>query len=457
MFVAPFVLYGGDLGFRTSDGVYHITTFHLYYSLFICASWLWLAITSAYLFSSWYSKKSAVQYWQRSETLIFFLLLCATGLPVFVLHQLVKLPAAFENIVHIISVAAYLAFGLGIGLIFDHRRDKQDHVPSFEIILTCSLFAVLALLPIVLGKAVEAACTSAVLIAALSVVRVRRASRYAAILLAGSLVASAMVVKTPIRQLFYDGSVYARIEINDRCFPRLLDCLHEKMERPSIGNFSSWFDDDIISFSSYDPNFNKIMFSQTVLGKKPHYILARILHRLNHLGLLAHATSLTPDTIPFWEWRTYIIIPYIMVPRAVWPGKPEAGVANFFGRQYKILDQNDMQTTANIDPITEAWIDGGWLAILLSAVVAGALLGGLLRWLRSGGDQEIRFLASIIIAANLVYFESEAALILGSLLQDLAFLGGMLVIFRLLTKRPLLTKWRRLFRNPAGAAIPSKG
>jgi hypothetical protein len=457
MFVAPFVLYGGELDFRTSDGVYHITVPHLYYSLFVCASWLALVVACAYLFSRWRSKKSAMRYWERSELLRFFILLCTTGLPVFVLHQLVKFPAAFENIVHIIGVAAYLAFGLGIGLIFDRRWDKQDGIPSFEIILTCSLFAVLALLPILLGKAVEAACTSAVLIAALSVIRVRRASRYAAILLAGSLVTAAMVVKTPIRQLLYDGSVYARIEISDRCFPRLLDCLHEKMERPSIEAFSFWFDDDIVSFSSFDPNFNKIIFSETVLGRKPHYILARILHRLNHLGVLAHAISLTPDALPFWGWRTYIIIPYTMVPRAIWPGKPQAGVANLFGRQYKILDQDDMQTTANIDPVTEAWIDGGWLAILLSSVVTGVLLGGLLRWLRSGGDQEIRFLAAIIVAANLVYFESEAALILGNLLQQLVFLGGMLVVFRLLTKWPLLTKWHRLFRNPAGVAIPSRG
>jgi len=91
-----------------------------------------------------------------------------------------------------------------------------------------------------------------------------------------------------------------------------------------------------------------------------------------------------------------------MVPRFVWPEKPQAGVANFFGRQYQILDQEDMETTANIDPVTEAWIDDGWLAILLSSVVMGALLGVLLRWLRSGGDQDVRFLASIVIVVNLV-------------------------------------------------------
>ena len=449
MFVIPFALYGGDLNFRTSDGVYHVSKANLYFAIFICASWLSLAAISACLCASCFKAKSASQYWRQSEASSLFLVLYVVGLPVFAFHQLFKLPSAFENLVHIISIAAYLAAGLGIRLMFDGERTAEPNRRSVELALTSLLFAVLVALPIVLGKAVEVAYASAVLVAALSVARVQHINRLAAVLLAGGLVAVAMVVKTPVRQLFYDGSLYSRIDINDRCFPRLLDCLHERMVQPAR-SFSAWFDGDIASFSSYDPNFDKIIFSTEILGEKSHYVLARIVHRVNHLGVLAHAVSVTPDAIPFWGWKTYSIMPYILIPRAVWPEKPQAGVANIFGRQYQILDQTDMLTTANIDPVTEAWIDGGWFAIFLSSIAMGAFLGGLLRWLRAGGDQEIRFLASIIVAINLACFESEAAIIVGSLFQELAFLGAIMVVFR------LLTKWRRLFRNSV-QVVPSKG
>ena len=444
MFVVPFVLYRGDLDFRTFNGAYHISEDVLHYALFVFASWLLLVMASAWPFVRCFSKRSAPEYWRRSEATTLFLLLYAVGMPVFVLHQLVKLPPAFETPIHVISVSAYLALGLGIRLVFDHRREAPSGVSSFALILTGSLFTVLVLVPIILGKAAEVAYASVVLIAALSVARVRHSKRYPLMLLAGGLMAAAMLVKTPIRQVFYEGSVYTRIDIDAHCFSRLEDCLLGKIDMPRGTSFSSWFTDDIASFSVYDPNFNKIVLPRAALNGTFHYVLGRIVHRLNHLGILAHAVSLTPDTLPFWGWKTYNIMPYIMIPRAVWPEKPRAGFANLFGRQYEILDPEDMQTTENIDAVTEAWISGGWLAIALSSVGMGAVLGGLLSWLRRGGDQDIRFLASMVIAINVTCLESEMALIVGNLLQELAFLGAVMVVFY------LSTRWRRLLSKSHG-------
>jgi len=444
MFVVPFILYGGDLNFRTPDGVYHISKNNLHEALLICASWLLLVAISAWLCTRCFPKRSAPEYWRPFEAAKLFLLLYAVGIPVFVFHQLFRLPLAFENLVHIISISAYLALALGISLSFDHRRETQPGILSFERILTCSLFCVLTLLPIVLGKAAEVAYASIVLIAVLSITRVQHARRYPAMMLAGSLVAAAMLVKTPVRQLFHEGTVYIKIDIDAHCFPRLRDCLHRNIGQPQGTSFSSWFDGDAVSFSSYDPNFNKIVLPQAVSGGTFHYVLGRIVHRLNHLGVLAHAVSLSPDVIPFWGWKTYEVMPYVLIPRAVWPEKPQAGFANLFGRRYQILEPADMETTANIDPVTEAWISGGWLAIALSSVGLGALFGGLLGWLRRGGDQEIRFLTSIVIAINVTCFESEVALIVGNLLQGLAFWGAVVVIFC------LLTRWRRAFIKSHG-------
>lgn len=436
MFILPLVLYGGKINIRTVDGVYRLATGDLLDALFVFASWIVIAIAFAGAGIKLFPKTGDARYWSRTRLNRVFFYLSILGGGIFVVHQIVVFPPTLENLVHLASMAAYWALGLGLCLVFDPRQDVRGDFWGFSLFLTIVLFLVLTLLPIVLGKAAGVASAAVVVVVALYLIRARFATKMAAILFAGFLVAASMAMKTTLREVFYEGRVYQRI-----AWSSLINTLEAKRTDRAINRTMAQITDSLANdrnaFSSYDQNLGNIILPSEMLGGHLLYSVARIGHRLNHLGLLGHVIVSTPGMVPYWGGATYKPIFSVPIPRAVWPEKPRVEFANRFGRQYKLLMPDDGVTTVNIDPVTEAWMNGGWLAVLFSSAGIGLFFGGILGWLRSGGDQHVRFLAALTVVLNVALFESETALIIGGLIQGLLFLGAIVIGAR------LLVWWRR--------------
>lgn len=475
MFIVPLIMYGGKLNISTVDGSYELTTNERLYALLVLSSWFAIAVVFAGLGTKLFPKTRDMAYWPRARLEKVFLYLSIFGGTAFVVHQFFIFPPAVENLIHFSSMAAYWALGLGLCLAFDPSQ-KASGGRDYWLFLTLLLFMILTLIPLILGKATSVASAGVVLIVSLYVVRARISTKMAAILLASVLVALGMTVKTTLRQVLHEGGVYQR--------PAIVDFLANLTTNPdtisasqaskevtanalmdasqingadahslcSVGRgpvsmggdgnalikcaevMADTLENDITAFSEYDQNLDNIIFSREFLGERLHFAVARVVHRLNHLGLLGHVIVSTPDMVPSWGGSTYKSLLFLAVPRAVWPDKPSVGVANLFGRQYGLLVPDDRVTTVNVDPVTEAWMNGGWLAVLLSSAGIGLLFGGILGWLKSGGDQHIRLLVALTVALHVALFESETALIIGGLIQGLLFLGAIVVATQLLSK-----------------------
>lgn len=447
MFVVPLILYGGKLNISTVDGIYGLTTSELLYTLLVLSLWFVIAVVFASLGAKLFPKTRDVAYWPQERLEKIFLFFSILGSTAFVVHQFFIFPPAIENLIHLFSMVAYWALGLGLCLVFSPSQ-KASSGRDYRLFLTIFLFTILMLIPLILGKATSMASAGVVLIGSLYIVRTRTSTKMAAILLVAVLVALGMAVKTTIRQVLHEGGVYQR--------PALVDFLSNAPQIKSTdmhsfccmgrdhvsmgGNGNAlWgmadaLEDDMTAFSEYDQNLGNIIVSRESTGEYLHFAVARVVHRLNHLGLLGYVIVSTPDTVPSWGGSTYKSLLFLAIPRAVWPDKPSVGVANLFGREYGLLMPDDRLTTVNVNPVTEAWMNGGWLAVLLSSAGIGLLFGGILGWLKSGGDQHIRLLVALTVALHVALFESETALIIGGLIQGLLFLGAIVVATQLLSK-----------------------
>jgi hypothetical protein len=88
---------------------------------------------------------------------------------------------------------------------------------------------------------------------------------------------------------------------------------------------------------------------------------------------LERVLSMTPSKVPFWKGETYESIPFMFIPRALWPDKPSRHFWNKYGRVYGVLDNEDYQTSVGVSYLAEAYMNFGFSGMYLVAVIIGFL------------------------------------------------------------------------------------
>ncbi len=89
---------------------------------------------------------------------------------------------------------------------------------------------------------------------------------------------------------------------------------------------------------------------------------------------LERVLAMTPSKVPFWNGETYESIPFMFIPRALWPDKPTRHFWNKYGRSYGILDEEDFQTSVGVSYLAEAYMNFGYSGMYLIAVLFGLLV-----------------------------------------------------------------------------------
>ncbi|MBM3796081.1 MAG: hypothetical protein FJW31_18935 [Acidobacteria bacterium] len=92
------------------------------------------------------------------------------------------------------------------------------------------------------------------------------------------------------------------------------------------------------------------------------------LERTDLSGILARVVATTPRDVPFWEGQTYSDGLQLLVPRFINPNRPELhAVMRDIGITYGFHSnvQASQGTNISVGPIAEAWMNRGWLALVL--------------------------------------------------------------------------------------------
>jgi hypothetical protein len=82
----------------------------------------------------------------------------------------------------------------------------------------------------------------------------------------------------------------------------------------------------------------------------------------------------TPERVPYWNGETYASLPYMFIPRALWPDKPSRHFWNKYGRMYGVLSSNDYETSVGISYLAEGYINFSYHGMYIVALFMGLLI-----------------------------------------------------------------------------------
>lgn len=155
--------------------------------------------------------------------------------------------------------------------------------------------------------------------------------------------------------------------------------------------------------------------------------------------------SLTPSEIPYQYGATYSYFLITLIPRAIWPEKPEAGGANkFFAVNYGLTtEEGARRSTFGVSLLAESYINFGWVGVIFIMAFQGALLNLLQRIFGDGkpgsGGQAV-YVAFFVFFLNGI--GTSADILFGNVIQSL-LLGCALLWWtraKPSTMRPLETR-----------------
>ncbi len=89
---------------------------------------------------------------------------------------------------------------------------------------------------------------------------------------------------------------------------------------------------------------------------------------------LERVLAYTPSRVPFWNGETYTHIPYIFIPRFMWPGKPSRDLWNKFGRMYGFLSSDDYETSVGFNFLSEGYMNFGYFGLYSVALLFGSMV-----------------------------------------------------------------------------------
>ncbi len=414
----PLIVYDQPMKIRVGYNVINLSMKDIINALVATSIWLILSTTFFLIpllrVRSHIKKISILRIEDIDKAIIITISLFS--IVVYVIHQVFELRPAVEFIVHLLSQSIYLSLSLIIIYLSDAKNNRDNYY--LFILLTTILF--ILLLPIFFGKSAPVALTGYALIYLLILSKLRIKHVVLVTGLVSVLVLVSVAIKYEIRINLYNGT-FSRIHAESQ--------FKQNKEYKTKSSRVS-FHDRIRNFSSYDPNYYSLRFIQNKTHNTLYYYLARIIHRVNHLGELAYLIKVTPDIIPYSKWHTYRHIFIFFIPRILWKNKPVDDSGQYYGHKYSYLAKQDTTTSVNLNPITEAWMSFGILGIILSAIGFGLVMNIIYTYLMPGDYYSHTIVTTIVIASTLT---SEATF--SSIVKTVFYVSITFTAFMFLLKR----------------------
>ena len=152
------------------------------------------------------------------------------------------------------------------------------------------------------------------------------------------------------------------------------------------------------------------------LERVPAEAAVSSVNRLGHIVMFAYVVETTPDLVPYWGGETYTFLLASVVPRFLWPEKPEAGFGNEFGRRYGFLHPRNFETTINVPWLTEFYMNYGAPGVIIGMALVGAGFRFLIQKLSHPASSPVEYVLGLTLVFQLFYAESNLALMWGGLL-----------------------------------------
>ncbi|HYB92374.1 MAG TPA: hypothetical protein VEC38_15160 [Candidatus Binataceae bacterium] len=121
--------------------------------------------------------------------------------------------------------------------------------------------------------------------------------------------------------------------------------------------------------------FGKLVYRATIGGAvAPEELIEAGSERLAMFPLFAEVIRDTPSHVPYWGGATYYPIVFKLVPRLLYPDKPEEVTGQQFGHRYGFIEPGNSGTSVNLPQIVEMYANFGLPGVLIGMFLAGLLL-----------------------------------------------------------------------------------
>jgi hypothetical protein len=145
------------------------------------------------------------------------------------------------------------------------------------------------------------------------------------------------------------------------------------------------------------------------------------------IQLLIRIQSNTPAKVPFLEGESYRLIPSMLIPRVLSPGKAVAHTGNMIlSLHYGILDEVGIwKTSVAFDPIMEAYANYGFLGVAVLAILFGFFIGWSTRLTIHVPMLSFGFLFGVQVIASVVASFNTAGVFVTTVWQSFLALCGL--------------------------------
>lgn len=372
-----------------------------------------------------------------------FILTSTAGSVVAAAHALIEFPATLEQVLHQLSFLSICATGLGIYLATKFRQSFGTNSLSrwfWFVFLFVGVMACGMLLPLLAGRAAPFAYGMLTFVFLIIVFRSRITTAMPLIFVGIVATAFAMAIKSEVRELVFTGSAgFERIPVSDlwregwAAFSNRLKeppKQYEMLERKQ-------------AFRESDPNYRAIRGMAPERYDWLNYAVARVLHRVNHLGEFAYVIEKTPESVPYAGIKTYLPVFYVAIPRVLMPDKPVNDSGQYFGHRYGFLWPGDTWTAANLSVVVEGYMSAGAWGVVASAMFFAVFC--MVAWMgivEKTGALGIIFIGAPLFA-NIANSESGFALVVGGGIHAIVVYGCLLFAIRFLVSVREITKTGR--------------
>jgi hypothetical protein len=143
--------------------------------------------------------------------------------------------------------------------------------------------------------------------------------------------------------------------------------------------------------------------------------ISRLVNRVGQIWVFQHVYQSSPDPVPYLSGETYRPLMTTLVPRLLYPDKPQERGGALFGHRYGFTESSADNTSFNIPWIVELLANFGRLGVLGGMAFFGLLLALLDKLFNAHGMSDVEFLIGLTMIFRLGYQESNFSVMTGSL------------------------------------------
>lgn len=433
-YFVPLVFYRLPLTIPLYDHLTTVGTPDVVRAVEVCVVWFGLAVAAVLVPVG--RGDAMPRVWTPESCWQAFLAFSVVGGVVAPLHLMFRAPVAVEELAQQLTVLPAVGVVLGTYLL---RRVRRGIVPARGTLLIQVLIAVNMVVaivpPILLSEVAPAAFSVIAMLYGWNAIGWSWRRLAVAVVVLGMIVVAAIPARQFLRDTVYGHATYQRATLSVwlRNAPRAstatsgpppqtaagaggllaeaIQCTQQAQVRLRLPALPGWF-------------------RPATCGLK------EAIDRFNRLSDLAYVIQLTPARIPYVYGATYVPLASALIPRVIWRDKPVDDSGQFYGHRYGFLHPANKTESTNLSMIAEAWLNDGWVGVVLSALFFGIVLWLIWRWWIG----ESRTFGSVLIGMAIVRTaadgDSDLTLVVSGVLHALLVYWALDVIIRVWGRRP---------------------